>query len=124
VPARCHWLTVTLDPAEAFHGLQKAPDRFLLGNRQWITRSRFQPLSDVTHAFRLLEAVAGSFNLGTPLGGTFRAEVRVGHQIGCASGEPKAASITLAIARAIGIDVPGQPASYCSPPMSVEGRRP
>jgi hypothetical protein len=91
-----------------------APDRFLLGNRQWITRSRFQPLSDVKHAFRLLEAAASSFSLATLSDGTFKAEVKVGDRTGTASGEPKAACITLAVARAIGIDVPGRPQGYSS----------
>jgi hypothetical protein len=89
-----------------------APDRFMLGNRQWITRSRFQPLSDVKHAFRLLEAVATGFSLVRLPGGAFRAEVRVGRHTGVASGEPKAACITLAVARAVGIIVQREPESY------------
>jgi hypothetical protein len=101
-----------------------APGRYMLGNRQWITRSRFEPLSDVKHAFRLLEASGGLFNVGTLPNGSFTAEVQIGNRAGNACGEPKAACITLAVARAIGINAPGLPADYSSAQLSdaAEGR--
>ena len=88
-----------------------APDRFLLGNRQWITRRRFQPLSDVRDAFRLLRKLTSVFSLSRGEDGMFTAAVMIGDRAGCASGESEAAAITYAVARAIGLEPEG-----CQPP--------
>lgn len=82
-----------------------SPNRFLLGNRQWIPRWRFQPLSSLEDAFQLLDKSASAFTLSSATG-MFTAEVRVGQQVGTATGKNKAATITLAIARANGLDAP------------------
>src|SRR5260370_11811017 len=101
-----------------------SPGRYWWGNGHGIARPRLEPLSDVKHAFRLLEASGGLFNVGTLPNGSFTAEVRIGNRAGNACGEPKAACITLAVARAIGIDAPGLPADYSSAQLSdpAEGR--
>lgn len=93
--------------AECVMGWRVGPDRFLLGNRHWIPRWRFQPFKSLEDAFRLLDKVVGTYTLTTQEN-TFTAEVRIGTQTGVASGEPKAASITLAVARAIGQNVPAK----------------
>lgn len=97
--------------AEQVMGWTVAPGRFLLGDRKWIPRWRFQPLSNIEHAFELLEKAASTFKLATAPDGTFTARVQVGDHIGIASGEPKATSISLAVARAIGLDVPDEAVS-------------
>jgi hypothetical protein len=103
--------------AERVMGWRYAPDRFLLGNRQWIRLSQFQPLAEIQDAFRVLEKVATSFSLIKSGQGQFTASVWVGDRTGCASGKPEAATITLAVARAIGINAPGLPEDY-SPAQS------
>lgn len=88
-----------------------APDRFVKSGRTWIPRWRFRPLVVLADAFELLEKSGGTFTLKEAGDGTFTALVSVGHHTGSASGEPKATSITLAIARAIGLDTPNQTVS-------------
>jgi len=46
---------VTARLAERVMGWSVAPDRYLIGNRSWIPRWRFQPLERLEDAFRLLE---------------------------------------------------------------------
>ena len=89
--------------AERVMGWSACPDRFLTGNRGWIRRGRFQPLVRIEDAFQLLDKTAATYKLMTNADGTFTAQVRVGGCTGNVSGEPKATTITLAIARAIGI---------------------
>jgi hypothetical protein len=92
--------------AEKILGWRVAPARFLTGNRQWISRWRFQPLTNLEDAFRLLETAASSYTLRASSGGMFTAEVSVASRTGRATGKSKAAIITVAVARAIGLDVP------------------
>jgi hypothetical protein len=92
--------------AESILGWGVAPARFLIGNRQWIPRWRFQPFANLEDAFRLLETAASSYTLRAPSDGTFTAEVCVAGRTGSASGNSKATTITVAIARAIGLDAP------------------
>ena len=97
--------------AERVMGWTVAPDRFLMSDRRWIPRRRFQPLSNLEHAFQLLERAASTFTLATTTNGTFTARIRVGNHVGIASGEPKARAISLAIAEAIGLDTLDQTVS-------------
>jgi hypothetical protein len=82
------------------------PDRFLTGKRAWLPRWRFQPLLNLEDAFRLLEKAATDYTLTATADGTFTAHICVADRTGSASGKSRAATITLAIARAIGLDVP------------------
>ena len=82
-------------------GWKLAPDRFIKSGRSWIPRWRFSPLERLEDAFGLLERVATSYRLEVCDGGVFTVEVRVGSKIGKASGEPKARTITLAVAAAL-----------------------
>lgn len=91
--------------AERIMGWKVCPDRFLKPGRTWIPRSRFRPLARVEHALLLLDRAAGEYAL-TSVGGVFTAKVQVGNRTGKATGEPKAKTITLAIAQALGIEVP------------------
>jgi hypothetical protein len=91
--------------AELIMGWGVGPERFLLGNRQWITRAHFQPFSRIQDAFRLLRQAASGFSLTKSPDHVFTATVHVGDRTGTASGRAEAATITLAIARAIGLDV-------------------
>jgi hypothetical protein len=81
-----------------------APECFLLGNRQWITRANFKPFTRVQDAFRLLGKAAAAYSLTKTPDGVFAATVQIGDRTGTASGRAEAPTITLAIARAIGVD--------------------
>jgi hypothetical protein len=91
--------------AERGMGWRLAPGRYLSSGRSWISLSRFRPLVDVRDAFRLLDTVTDDYSLRAIPGGVFTAQVRLAGRIGKASGEPKARVISLAVARAIGLDV-------------------
>lgn len=86
-------------------GWRTAPGRFIKTGRSWIPSWRFAPLTSLEDAFALLDAAAVSAKLrSTPDG--LDATVRVGRRVGKASGRLKARVITLALARALGMEVP------------------
>jgi hypothetical protein len=91
--------------AERVMGWGIAPDRFLLGGRRWVPSWRFQPLTNLDDAFRLLDRAATEYTLTGAGAGTFTVQVRVADRSGSASGKSKAKTITLAIASALGLDV-------------------
>jgi hypothetical protein len=86
-------------------GWRLAPGRYLKSGRCWIPRSRFQPLADVRDAFRVLEAVTDHYSLHAKPGGAFAVEVRLGGRIARAEGKLRARTISLAVARVVGIKV-------------------
>jgi len=87
-------------------------DRFIKSDRQWVLRWRFQPLTSVENAFELLNTTAASLVLTTARHGSFTAQVKLGQRSGRASAPSVATSITVAIARALGLDVPDEAPSY------------
>jgi hypothetical protein len=91
--------------AERIMGWRTAPGRFLKSNREWLPTRRFQPLKSADDAFRILEVTSATFSLVQAGNGRFTARVSIGASTGVATGEFKAATITVAIARAIGLDV-------------------
>lgn len=109
-------LTATLAEKVMHWGV--APDRFLLGNRQWISRTQFQPLNRVQDAFRLLRKLDSIYSLSRSGDGVFTAAVRLGDRTGRAAGESEAATITSAVARAIGLEP-----EACPPPKTGVERR-
>lgn len=92
--------------AQKVMGWNVAPDRFLVGNRGWIPRWRFQPTEKLDDAFRLLEKAGPEhYSMGLDGTGHFCVQVRVAGKLGMAREEPKPRAITLAVARALGIEV-------------------
>ena len=85
-------------------GWRAAPDRYIRSGRSWIPRWRFRPCQDIKDAFTLLERAADSFSLKGD-SKIFTAEVCVRGRLGKATGEPRARTITTAIARALGLEV-------------------
>jgi hypothetical protein len=83
------------------------PDRFLVGDRRWLPRWRFQPMKRLEDAFRLLEhAAPEDYTMGaTEAGGLFWVKVRVAGMTGEARESSKSRAITLAIARALDLEV-------------------
>lgn len=55
-------------------------------------------------AFQLLDAAANRYSLSRDRNGVFGTSVQIGGRRGKASGEPKARSITIAVARALGLE--------------------
>ena len=108
--------------AEQVMGWSVGPDRFMMGNRRWMPRWRFAPLTNLIDAFDLLDASASAYTLATNGGGTFEAEVRVGGRIGKAAGAPRAWTITIALARALGLELPDDGSD--SMPVSPRRRNP
>ena len=96
---------LTDELAQRVMGFKVTPDRYIKSGRVWMPKWRFTPLTSLDDAFHLLECAADRFRLETPRGGPFRAEVRIAGQLGRASGEPKSRTITIALARALGMEV-------------------
>jgi len=90
----------------ARHGLGVGPDRFMMGDRRWMPRWRFQPSDNLMDAFQLLDGARQmntACRAGNGLG--FQVRVRIGEVIGEAHGISKPLAITHAVARAVGIEV-------------------
>lgn len=92
--------------AERVMGWRVGPERFLMGDRRWLPRWRFQPAEHLEDAFRLFEqAGPQEYSMGAGENGTFWVKVRVAGATGEALEPSKPRAITFAIARAFGIDV-------------------
>ncbi len=87
--------------AERIMGWNSCPDRFIKSGRSWIPKWRFSPFTRIEDAFSLLDKAGGTYALAVDVKGVFTAQIRIGDCVGRASGDPKARSITLAIARAL-----------------------
>jgi hypothetical protein len=86
------------------------PNRFLMGNRGWMPRWRFQPTEKLADALRLLEVAAPEeYSLRGDTEGNIRVRVRIGAATGAACSTSKPRAITWAIARAVGIHVADEP---------------
>jgi hypothetical protein len=97
-------LTVVL--AEKVMGWRIGPDRFIMADRRWLPRWRFQPAHRLEDAFRLLERTASQeYAMGAAEDGGFWAKVRIGGRTGDAYESSQAGALTLAVARAIGLEV-------------------
>lgn len=92
--------------AERVMGWTVGPDRFLMGNRGWMPRWRFQPVENLEDAFRLLEQAAPQeYSISGDDKGKIHVQVRIAGTAGDARGTSKPLAITYAVARAIGIEV-------------------
>lgn len=87
-------------------GWKVAADRYLMVNRRWLPRWRFQPAEKLEDAFRLLEQAAPrNYRICGDDTGSFHVTVQIAERTGEANGPCKPLTITYAIARAIGIEV-------------------
>ena len=83
-----------------------APDRFLIGDRRWLPRWRFQPVERLQDAFSLLEQAAPEeYSMGAGENGNFWVKIRVAGTTGEALEPSKPRAIAYAVARAFGIEV-------------------
>ena len=113
------WDQFTALLANRVMGWRVGPARILIQGRGWISRWRFQPLTRLEDALRMLEKAATTYTLTLTADGTFVAHIQVETRTGSASGESKAATITIAVARAMGIEVPDE----AMPPSVTTGVR-
>ena len=92
--------------AERVMGWSIGPDRFMTGNRSWLSRWRFQPVEKLADALRLLEVAAPEeYSLRGDGEGNSWVHVRIDNAAGEACSASKPCAITWAIARAVGIEV-------------------
>jgi hypothetical protein len=97
---------LTAAMARRVMGWEVAPDRFLIGKRRWMPRWRFQPEERLEDAFRLLEAAGTQkYAMGREAKGLFWAHVQIGRATGRARDRSKPRAITLAVARALKLQV-------------------
>jgi hypothetical protein len=86
---------------ERVMGWRPTRDKFLLPNRQWLNRWRFQPTSDPRHALRLLEAAAPEgFTITGSQSRDYQVTVRIRGVLGEASETSIPLAICIAVARA------------------------
>lgn len=89
-------------------GWTVGPDRFMMDGRRWLPRWRFQPVTRVADAYRLLEQAAPrEYTIRAAENSGFRAKVCIDGVNGEACETSQATAITFAVARALGID-PGE----------------
>jgi len=101
---------LTTKLAELVMGWRVVGDRFLMGNRQWMPRWRFQPVKTIADAVRLLEKAAPeSCAMDCDKSGVFHVQVRLAGKTGETRNKSKARAITYAIARAIGLELDSEP---------------
>ncbi len=92
--------------AERVMGWRVGPQRFLLEGRRWMPRWRFRPTDRLADAFKLLERVTAEHcDMGQTPQGFFVVELQIGGGHGRACEKSKPLAITLAVARALGLDV-------------------
>jgi hypothetical protein len=92
--------------AKRVMGWGVGPDRFLIGNRGWMPRWRFQPTEKLADALRLLEKAAPEeYNMRGDSEGNVRVHIRIGDGTGEADETSKPRAITLAVARALRLEV-------------------
>lgn len=83
-----------------------APNRFMLGRREWTPNWRFQPVEIFEHAVQLLDAARPTtYSLGVDQTGCFWARVEVSGVLGEARDRSRPRAVTIAVARAVGLDV-------------------
>jgi hypothetical protein len=95
---------LTNELASRVMGWKPTPERFVKSGRTWIPRWRFRPLTELADAFLLLDRAAHAYILSSDRHHTFTAEVELAAGAGKASGYLKARTITLAVARALGLE--------------------
>ena len=101
-------LTETL--AATVFGWKAAAGRFIKPDRGWIPTWRFAPLTNCGQALDLLDAAGAAYKLTRDANAKFGVEVIVAGRIGVASGRESSRTIVLALARALEIAAPEDPA--------------
>ena len=91
--------------AERVMGWTVGPERFSMGNREWMPRWRFQPIDKLDDAFRLLqEAAPQAYSISGDDKGGIHVQVRINGAVGEAQETSMPGAVTYAVARAFGIE--------------------
>ena len=77
----------------------------MTAKRSWIPRWKFNPLERIQDAFMLLDASRSKHYTIVKAKGSFKVEVECDGRIGKATGQSSAQTITIALARSLGLDV-------------------
>lgn len=99
-------LRLTEALAQKTLGWKSGPNRYLMSNRRWLPKWRFQPTEKIADAFHLVEAGGvEKYQILAERKNKYLVKVRTSRSTGqgCATSLPLA--ISLAVARAYGIDV-------------------
>lgn len=96
---------VTAQLAERFLGWRTACGRFLKPDGGWIPEWRFRPFESAAHALELLNH-ADQYQIVRDADRSYTVRVRVGRHLGTAVGPELANTVSVAAARAVGIQVP------------------
>jgi hypothetical protein len=107
---------LTAELASRIMGWKVTRDRLVKAGRSWLPRWRFAPLHSLEDVFQLLDRAKSDYKLVAVDNGTFTASVRVRGRVGEASGEPKARTITIALAHAIGLQLSDEIVARVSQP--------
>ncbi len=96
---------LTEELAKRVMGWRVSPDRFLTGDRGWIRRWRFQPTEHIAEALQLLTGAAPEeYEILADKRGQFNVQILIAGRTGRAVERLLPLAITLAVARAIGIN--------------------
>jgi len=91
--------------AQRVMGWTVGPERFSMGNREWMPRWRFQPIDKLDDAFRLLqEAAPQAYRISGDDKGSIHVQVRINGAVGEARETSIPGAVTYAVARAVGIE--------------------
>ena len=111
------------DELARIFGWKSMPDRFLKPNRSWIPHWRSAPVTNLENAFDLLDAAASAYTLGARRGGIVKADVHVNEHVGGTYGAAKPRTITIALARALGLDLSAEDSAPISRAKRPDGGR-
>ena len=96
---------LTDELARLILGWRPGADRYLISRREWIKRERFRPFTDVSSAFRLLDAVTDNYSLRSVPRKGVTVEIRRGARTEIVSDQSKSRAITLAVAHLFDLDL-------------------
>jgi hypothetical protein len=94
--------------AQRVFGWRVTPGRFIVEGRSWKPAWRFRPMERLEDAFSLLDATDATEYCISRRGGMVRVRVMVRGSVGAACDSSTPRAISVAVARAVGIEVPDQ----------------
>lgn len=84
------------------------PDRYVMSARRWAPRWRFQPLVRIEDAFKALSSVGNSYLIERHATGEVSVTVFTDSGSGASTSRSVPRAISIATARAVGIDIPSE----------------
>jgi hypothetical protein len=103
-------------------GWRVGPDRYLLRDREWISKWRFKPLIRVEDAIRVLSSASSSYSIEWN-GSVAAAAVTGNGNSAKVTSQSLAVAISVAVAAIVGISVPPDFAIAGAPYWRAHGKR-